>query len=99
MKSLKYCILICLLFFSHLPAQAAEVTSYRGVVGWFDNGRGFGFITPSSGITGNVFVHFSAILTVKKDDPKVLMEGQPVLFQFKVVEGQKRAIWVKVISP
>ncbi len=98
MKSLKYCILICLLFLSNLPAHAAEATSYRGVIGWFDNGRGFGFITPSGGITGNVFVHFSAILTAKKDDAKILTEGQPVLFQFRVVEGQKRAIWVKVIN-
>lgn len=93
-----FSIFICLLLFGNFPAQAADATSYRGVVGWFDSGRGFGTITPSGGISGNVFVHFSAIIPVKKDDAKILTEGQQVLFQFKVVEGQKRATWVKVIN-
>ena len=99
MRKFVFYTIIGLSLFCGSPSQAAEATSYRGVVKWFDNGRGFGFVTPSGGITGNVFVHFSAILTAKKDDPKVLKEGQQVLFQFKVVEGQKRATWVKVINP
>jgi len=51
-----------------------------GKVKWFDNSKGYGFITPSDG--GNdVFVHFSAI---KQDGFKTLAEGQDVSFESEV---------------
>ncbi|HEY6612001.1 Cold shock protein CapB [compost metagenome] len=53
-----------------------------GTVKWFNDEKGFGFITPQSG--PDVFVHFRAI---KSDGFKSLKEGQEV--SFLVVNGQK----------
>ena len=54
----------------------------NGTVKWFDNAKGYGFISRSSG--DDVFVHFRAI---KGDGFKSLQEGQQV--EFNVVQGQK----------
>ena len=51
-----------------------------GVVKWFNNEKGFGFISVEG--EGDVFVHFSAITG---EGYKSLEEGQSV--QFDVVEG------------
>ena len=53
-----------------------------GVVKWFNNEKGFGFISVEG--EGDVFVHFSAITG---EGYKSLEEGQSV--QFDVVEGDK----------
>ncbi|MTS86757.1 MULTISPECIES: transcription antiterminator/RNA stability regulator CspE [Proteus] len=47
-----------------------------GTVKWFDEGKGFGFITPADG-SKDVFVHFSVI---QSDSFKTLAEGQQVSF-------------------
>ncbi|WP_431031658.1 transcription antiterminator/RNA stability regulator CspE [Proteus mirabilis] len=47
-----------------------------GTVKWFDEGKGFSFITPADG-SKDVFVHFSAI---QSDNFKTLAEGQQVSF-------------------
>jgi CspA family cold shock protein len=47
-----------------------------GTVKWFNEAKGFGFITPSDG-GKDVFVHFSEI---QADGFKVLAEGQSVTF-------------------
>jgi CspA family cold shock protein len=54
-----------------------------GTVKWFNESKGFGFITPSEG-GKDVFVHFSAI---QADGFKVLVEGQSV--EFNVEDGPK----------
>ena len=53
-----------------------------GVVKWFNNEKGFGFISVEG--EGDVFVHFSAITG---EGYKTLEEGQS--FQYDVVEGAK----------
>ena len=53
-----------------------------GVVKWFNNEKGFGFISVEG--EGDVFVHFSAI---QGEGYKTLEEGQNV--EFEVVEGAK----------
>ncbi|MBE2210631.1 MAG: cold-shock protein [Xanthomonadaceae bacterium] len=53
-----------------------------GTVKWFNDAKGFGFISRESG--EDVFVHFRAIQT---QGFKTLKEGQKVTFT--VVEGQK----------
>ncbi len=54
-----------------------------GTVKWFDNAKGYGFISRGSG-QEDVFVHFRQI---RGDGYRTLQEGQQV--QFNVVQGQK----------
>ncbi|MEM8239880.1 cold-shock protein, partial [Morganella morganii subsp. sibonii] len=50
-----------------------------GSVKWFNESKGFGFISPADG-SKDVFVHFSAI---QSDSFKTLFEGQNVTFNIE----------------
>ena len=54
-----------------------------GTVKWFNDDKGFGFITPESG-GKDLFAHFKEI---RGDGFKTLSEGQRVTFE--VTQGQK----------
>ena len=54
-----------------------------GIVKWFNDGKGFGFITPDNG-GKDLFAHFSEI---QSTGFKSLVENQRV--EFEVKEGQK----------
>jgi len=54
-----------------------------GTVKWFNNAKGYGFVTPDEG-GQDIFIHFSAITM---DGYKTLKEGQKV--QFELQEGPK----------
>lgn len=55
----------------------------EGTVKWFNDSKGFGFISLDDG-TKDVFVHHTAIST---EGFRSLTEGQKV--QFDIVDGQK----------
>ncbi|MCS4271278.1 MULTISPECIES: RNA chaperone/antiterminator CspA [Raoultella] len=54
-----------------------------GLVKWFNESKGFGFISPVDG-SKDVFVHFSAL---QGDGFKTLFEGQKV--EFTIESGAK----------
>ena len=54
----------------------------KGTVKWFNNQKGYGFISDESG--KDVFVHFSGLVM---EGYKTLEEGQEV--EFDVVNGEK----------
>ena len=54
-----------------------------GTVKWFNDAKGYGFITPENG-SKDCFVHHTAI---KADGFRSLAEGERV--EFEIVQGQK----------
>jgi len=62
-----------------------------GTVKWFNNAKGFGFVTPADG-GADVFVHFS---TIQSDGYKSLNEGQAV--EFESTNGPKGMQATKVV--
>ena len=69
---------------THVPEFKDSIMSDResGTVKWFNDAKGFGFISRESG--ADVFVHFRSI---EGDGFKSLVEGQKV--SFTVTEGAK----------
>ena len=62
----------------------------QGVVKWFNESKGYGFIERSSG--GDVFVHFSAI---QGDGYRTLVDGAEV--DFDVEQGPKGLQAINVV--
>ncbi len=70
----------------HIPLsiqQRGTAVIATGTVKWFNDSKGFGFITPDGG-GEDVFAHFS---TIQSKGFKTLKEGQLVVFD--VVAGPK----------
>ena len=63
----------------------------EGTVKWFNETKGFGFISPQDG-TEDVFVHYSAIIG---NGYKTLAEGQQVSFETE--QGPKGLAAVNVM--
>ena len=55
------------------------MASYTGVIKWFDNERGYGFISSNEG--QDVFVHHSQVK--EKSHDKDLHEGESVRFDVR----------------
>jgi CspA family cold shock protein len=71
----------CVAAFSYTTYQEDHVVAH-GTVKWFNEQKGFGFITQDNG--PDVFVHYSAI---EASGFKSLNEGDPV--EFEVTQGPK----------
>lgn len=63
-----------------------------GIVKWFNDAKGFGFITPDEG-GEDLFAHFSAI---EIDGFKTLKEGQKVTFEVVTGPKGKQAAHIKL---
>ena len=63
----------------------------KGIVKWFNDNKGYGFISQNGG--PDVFVHFTSI---EMDGFKTLREGQEV--DFEVAQGDKGLQATKVIT-
>lgn len=61
----------------------------KGTVKWFDEKKGFGFITTEEG--KDVFVHFSSI---KSEGFRTLREGQEVTFEVEDTPKGPQAVQV-----
>ena len=62
----------------------------KGTVKWFNNQKGYGFISDEAG--NDIFVHYSAL---NMDGYKTLNEGQKV--EFELIEGAKGAQAINVV--
>jgi CspA family cold shock protein len=66
----------------HVYKRYAAMARLQGTVKWFNDAKGYGFISHDGG--PDVFVHFSAI---QGNGFKSLAEGDKV--EFEIVQGQK----------
>lgn len=66
-----------------MSAVAADANGpVQGIVKWFDNSKGYGFIRRMDG--PDVFVHFSSVIG---DAYRTLEEGDPV--EFEIISSHK----------
>jgi CspA family cold shock protein len=67
---------------THRSKESTTLAQYRGVVKWFNNAKGYGFLGREGG--PDVFVHYSSI---QIDGYKSLKEGDEV--EFDIIQGSK----------
>jgi len=63
--------------FAHVTAKEFNMTTQTGTVKWFNDAKGFGFITPDGG-GEDLFAHFQDI---QSEGVKSLAENQRVSFE------------------
>lgn len=68
---------------AYAPPLEEDNPKLLGTVKWFNDAKGFGFITPDDG-GEDLFAHFSSI---QMPGFKTLKEGQKV--QFEIAQGPK----------
>jgi len=81
-KYFSFAVFLLQVSFHLLDYERRRIHMANGTVKWFNESKGFGFITQDNGT--DVFAHFSAI---QGDGFKTLNEGDAV--SFDVVDGDK----------
>ena len=66
---------------------------HTGVVKWFNNERGYGFILDGEKVDTEYFVHFSSI---SMEGYKTLKTGQAVTFELKETDKGVQAVEVEM---
>lgn len=89
-KTLGFAVFL-LFFFKSLKLSGGCGSMQKGTVKWFNEAKGYGFITKEDG--GDVFVHYSEI---QSNGFKTLAEGQAV--SFDVADGEKGPKAVNVMK-
>ena len=64
----------------------------KGVVKWFNDKKGFGFIKKEDG--SDIFVHYTGVIS---EGFKTLAEGDQVEFEVESSEKGPRAVDVKIV--
>ena len=77
-----------------MPKRIKENRMSSGIVKWFNNTKGYGFIQPADG-DKDVFVHITA---VKNAGLQSLNEGDKLSFELENSRGKTSAINLKLIS-
>ncbi|WP_027721474.1 cold-shock protein [Maridesulfovibrio zosterae] len=67
--------------------------SSKGIVSWFNDIKGFGFITDESG--KDIYVHYSEVV---REGFKTLNVGEKVVFEVIDQEIAPKAISVRIIN-
>jgi len=75
-----------------IPKKTRSIAMSQGTVKWFNEKKGFGFISAEDG--NDYFVHHSSIVG---DGYKSLQEGAKVQFQIEQSEKGPRAVQVSPI--
>ena len=73
-----------------VPEWAKEINVSSGTVKWFNEKKGFGFITPDDG-GEDLFVHYSNLAT---EGFRTLTDGQKV--EYEAAKGRKGMEAIKV---
>ena len=66
----------------------------KGTVKWFDDAKGFGFITPEDG-SKDVFAHYSAITGIRRGERRSLADGQKVEFKSEESDKGSKAVEIR----
>lgn len=82
----------CMVYFLSHRYYMENATKVTGTVKWFDERKGFGFLSTSNG--EEIFVHYKSI---KSDGFRTLKEGQTVSFEIVDDAKGKKAEDVVVI--